>query len=105
MPNAGNLCKIPLFIFQTVSDILSLCKILNIIYLYPTMTQKIVFKRGNLVGDGHPLPAVAEVPLSLICSIPASIVLLVDEHGINDFLSSKLQVVKFYFQYILIYTF
>ncbi|KAH0984956.1 hypothetical protein GBA52_012133 [Prunus armeniaca] len=51
------------------------------------MTQKIVFKRGNLVGDGHPLPAVAEVPLSPICSIPASIVLIVDEHGINDFLS------------------
>ncbi|CAB4305668.1 unnamed protein product [Prunus armeniaca] len=43
-------------------------------------TYKIVFKRGNLVGDGHPLPAVAEVPLSLICSIPASIVLIVDEH-------------------------
>lgn len=62
------------------------------------MTQKIVFKCGNLVGDGHPLPAVAEVPLYLTCSIPTSIVLLADEHGINDFLASKLQVVKIYFQ-------
>ncbi|KAM0958021.1 hypothetical protein EV1_023125 [Malus domestica] len=43
-------------------------------------TYKIVFKRGNMVGDGHPLPAVAEVPLYLTCSVPTSIVLLADEH-------------------------
>lgn len=42
-------------------------------------TYNIVFKRGNLVGDDHPLPAVADVSLSLICSIPTSIVLIADE--------------------------
>ncbi|KAJ4729295.1 nuclear pore complex protein [Melia azedarach] len=42
-------------------------------------TFKLVFKRGNLVGDDHPLPAVAEVSLSLTCSFPSSIALLVDE--------------------------
>ncbi|XP_059670096.1 nuclear pore complex protein GP210 isoform X2 [Cornus florida] len=40
---------------------------------------KVVFKRGNFVGDDHPLPAVAEVQLSLTCSFPTSIVLLADE--------------------------
>lgn len=42
-------------------------------------TYNIVFKRGNLVGDDHPLPTVADVLLSLICSIPTSIVLIADE--------------------------
>ncbi|KAK9225059.1 hypothetical protein WN943_010100 [Citrus x changshan-huyou] len=42
-------------------------------------TFELVFKRGNLVGDDHPLPAVAEVSLSVTCSFPASIALLVDE--------------------------
>ncbi|XP_015576193.2 nuclear pore complex protein GP210 isoform X1 [Ricinus communis] len=39
----------------------------------------LVFKRGNMVGDDHPLPAIAEVILSLTCSIPSSIALIVDE--------------------------
>ncbi|GMP29371.1 hypothetical protein CsSME_00004505 [Camellia sinensis var. sinensis] len=42
-------------------------------------TFRIVFKRGNLVGDDHPLPAVAEVGLSLRCSFPSTIVLIADE--------------------------
>lgn len=45
------------------------------------MLQELVFKRGNLVRDDHPLPAVAEVSLSVTCSFPASIALLVDEPG------------------------
>ncbi|CAB4275364.1 unnamed protein product [Prunus armeniaca] len=47
-------------------------------------TYKIVFKRGNLVGDGHPLPAVAEVPLSPICSIPASIIMVNGHSTVNE---------------------
>ncbi|XP_022740408.1 nuclear pore complex protein GP210 isoform X2 [Durio zibethinus] len=42
-------------------------------------TYKLVFKRGNLVGDDHPLPAIAEVSLSLACSLPSSIVVIADE--------------------------
>ncbi|XVF57995.1 hypothetical protein PTKIN_Ptkin07bG0027000 [Pterospermum kingtungense] len=42
-------------------------------------TYKLVFKRGNLVGDDHPLPEIAEVSLSLACSLPSSIVVIVDE--------------------------
>ncbi|KAA8548147.1 hypothetical protein F0562_004591 [Nyssa sinensis] len=42
-------------------------------------TFKLVFKRGNLVGDDHPLPVVAEVELSLTCAFPSSIVLIADE--------------------------
>jgi len=49
------------------------------------MTQKLRFKRGNLVGDDHPLPSVAEVWLSVMCSIPSSIVLIADEPGIHFF--------------------
>ncbi|KAJ4827574.1 hypothetical protein Tsubulata_004795 [Turnera subulata] len=40
---------------------------------------KLIFKRGNLVGNGHPLPAIAEVGLFLTCSFPSSISLVVDE--------------------------
>ncbi|KAL2335736.1 hypothetical protein Fmac_016949 [Flemingia macrophylla] len=40
---------------------------------------KLLFRRGNLVGDDHPLPSVAEVWLSVKCSIPSSIVLIADE--------------------------
>ncbi|KDP46416.1 hypothetical protein JCGZ_10256 [Jatropha curcas] len=40
---------------------------------------KLVLKRGNMVGDDHPLPAIAEVTFSLTCSIPSSIALIVDE--------------------------
>ncbi|XP_038715182.1 nuclear pore complex protein GP210 isoform X2 [Tripterygium wilfordii] len=42
-------------------------------------TFKLVFKRGNLVGDDHPVPAIEEVSLSLICAFPSTIVLIVDE--------------------------
>ncbi|XP_057962885.1 nuclear pore complex protein GP210 isoform X2 [Malania oleifera] len=42
-------------------------------------TFKLVFKRGNLVGDDHPIPSVAEAELSLSCSLPSSIVLIADE--------------------------
>ncbi|KAH7510680.1 hypothetical protein FEM48_ZijujUnG0099600 [Ziziphus jujuba var. spinosa] len=40
---------------------------------------KIVFKRGNLVADDHPVPVIAEVSLSLTCDVPSSIVLIADE--------------------------
>ncbi|KAK4782397.1 hypothetical protein SAY86_016499 [Trapa natans] len=39
----------------------------------------LIFKRGNLIGDDHPLPVIAERSLDLICSFPSSIVLLADE--------------------------
>ncbi|KAJ0052503.1 hypothetical protein Pint_02808 [Pistacia integerrima] len=42
-------------------------------------TFKLVFKRGNLVGDDHLLPVIAEVSVSLTCSFPSSVALLVDE--------------------------
>lgn len=42
-------------------------------------SYKLGFKRGNLVGNDHPLPSVAEVSLYLSCSIPSSVVLVVDE--------------------------
>ncbi|KAL0662458.1 hypothetical protein Bca4012_099295 [Brassica carinata] len=42
-------------------------------------SYKLVFQRGNLVGVDHPLPAVAEAFLSVQCSLPSSVVLIVDE--------------------------
>ncbi|XP_054801518.1 nuclear pore complex protein GP210 [Prosopis cineraria] len=42
-------------------------------------TYKLLFRRGNLVGDDHPLPSVSEAWLSVTCSIPSSIVLIADE--------------------------
>ncbi|XP_019442522.1 PREDICTED: nuclear pore complex protein GP210 [Lupinus angustifolius] len=42
-------------------------------------TYKLLFKRGNLVGDDHPLPSVGEAWLLVTCSIPSSIVLIADE--------------------------
>lgn len=45
------------------------------------ITQRLIFKRGNLVGDDHPWPAVAEVELLLRCSLPSTIVLIADEPG------------------------
>ncbi|TYJ17177.1 hypothetical protein E1A91_A09G033800v1 [Gossypium mustelinum] len=42
-------------------------------------TYRLVFKRGNLVGDDHSLPALVEASLSLACSLPSSIVVIVDE--------------------------
>ncbi|CAK7329274.1 unnamed protein product [Dovyalis caffra] len=43
--------------------------------------QDLVSKQGDLVGGDHPLPAIAEVALSLTCSFPSSIALIVDEPG------------------------
>ncbi|CAI0454950.1 unnamed protein product [Linum tenue] len=40
---------------------------------------KLVFRRGNLAGDEHPVPTVAEVTLSITCGIPFSIALIIDE--------------------------
>ncbi|XP_045812556.1 nuclear pore complex protein GP210 isoform X2 [Trifolium pratense] len=47
-------------------------------------TFKLLFKRGNLVGDDHRLPSVAEALLPVICSIPSSIVLIADE-PVNEY--------------------
>ncbi|XP_058778625.1 nuclear pore complex protein GP210 isoform X1 [Vicia villosa] len=46
-------------------------------------TFKLLFRRGNLIGDDHPLPSVAEAWLPVICSIPSSIVLIADE-SVNE---------------------
>ncbi|KAG8384867.1 hypothetical protein BUALT_Bualt04G0163000 [Buddleja alternifolia] len=40
---------------------------------------KLIFRRGNLIGEDHHLPAVSEVQLLLMCSFPSSIVIIVDE--------------------------
>lgn len=42
-------------------------------------TYKLVFRRGNLVGNDHPMPAIEETLLSLACSYPSAVVLIVDE--------------------------
>ncbi|XP_020868269.1 nuclear pore complex protein GP210 [Arabidopsis lyrata subsp. lyrata] len=42
-------------------------------------SYKLVFLRGYLVGMDHPVPAVAEALLSVHCSFPSSVVLIVDE--------------------------
>lgn len=42
-------------------------------------TFKLAFKRGNLVGDTHPLPAISEAELILMCDFPSLIVLVADE--------------------------
>ena len=53
------------------------------------MTQTLQFKRGNLIGDGHPTPAIAVVLVSVMCGFPSSIVLIADEPGINCFCLSN----------------
>lgn len=58
------------------------------------MAQKVVFKRGNLVGGDHPFPVVAEAVLSLACSFPSSIVLLADKPGMI-YLFVQLELRKF----------
>nr|GMC67213.1 nuclear pore complex protein GP210 [Ipomoea batatas]GME06981.1 nuclear pore complex protein GP210 [Ipomoea batatas] len=40
---------------------------------------KLTFKRGNLIGNDHPLPAISEVQLLVTCSFPSSIALIADE--------------------------
>ncbi|CAA0820165.1 Nuclear pore complex protein GP210 [Striga hermonthica] len=42
-------------------------------------TFRLVFSRGNLIGEDHRLPVVSEVQLLLVCSFPSSIVILADE--------------------------
>lgn len=60
------------------------------------MIQKLVFKRGNLVGDDHPLPVIVEILSSLSCGHPSSIALIADEPGTHYFLISKLHSVTIY---------
>ncbi|KAE8694382.1 GP210 protein [Hibiscus syriacus] len=56
-------------------------------------TFKLVFKRGNLIGDFHPLPTLEEASLSLVCSLPSSIVVIVDEPvNDRDVIRTKIQV-------------
>lgn len=64
-------------------------------YFWFKMTQELVFKRGNLVGDDHPVPAIAEVLLLVSCSHPSSIVLIADEPGTSS-PSVKLYAVTIY---------
>ncbi|XP_077228958.1 embryo defective 3012 isoform X2 [Tasmannia lanceolata] len=39
----------------------------------------LVFSRGHLAGEGHPLPVVENVELPLICSFPSSVVVIANE--------------------------
>lgn len=43
-----------------------------------------VFSRGNMVGDDHPLPAVADASVSVMCSFPSSITLIANEPGMEN---------------------
>ncbi|GFP93457.1 nuclear pore complex protein gp210 [Phtheirospermum japonicum] len=42
-------------------------------------TFRVIFRRGNLIGENHRLPVISEVQLLLTCSFPSSIVILADE--------------------------
>ncbi|KAH6830507.1 embryo defective 3012 [Perilla frutescens var. hirtella] len=42
-------------------------------------TFKLIFRRGNLMGEGHHLPVVSEVQLMLMCGFPSSIIIIADE--------------------------
>lgn len=64
------------------------------ILILTQMTQKLRFKRGNLVGDGHPTPAIAEVLVSVMCRLPSSIVLIADEPGIVCFYLSCVDSIR-----------
>lgn len=44
-------------------------------------SQTIFFYRGNLVGEDHPTKSVVSVSLSVTCSVPSAITLLIDEPG------------------------
>ncbi|XP_039138500.1 nuclear pore complex protein GP210 isoform X1 [Dioscorea cayenensis subsp. rotundata] len=39
----------------------------------------LLFTRGNLVSDDHPLPTLANLQLAVVCSLPSSITLLANE--------------------------
>lgn len=39
----------------------------------------LTFKRGNLIGEDHPSPAIAKVELPIVCSIPSLITVIADE--------------------------
>ncbi|XP_026442426.1 nuclear pore complex protein GP210-like isoform X1 [Papaver somniferum] len=41
--------------------------------------HQLVFSRGNLIGDDHPLPTIEKVELSVTCSVPSSITLIANE--------------------------
>lgn len=59
------------------------------------MMQQLVFSRGNLIGDDHPLPTIEKVELSVTCSVPSSITLIANEPGMWDVLVT----VTFYFYF------
>lgn len=42
-------------------------------------TFKLIFRRGNLMGEDHHLPVVSEVQLMLMCGFPSSIIIIADE--------------------------
>ncbi|CAM6103477.1 unnamed protein product [Calypogeia fissa] len=42
-------------------------------------THIVIFNRGNLVGNDHPVRAVASASLSVHCAVPSEVVLLIDE--------------------------
>ncbi|XP_072999237.1 nuclear pore complex protein GP210 [Typha latifolia] len=40
---------------------------------------RLLFSRGNLVGPDHPIPAIANVQLPVVCNFPSSITLIANE--------------------------
>lgn len=82
MPGAWILCKFQAFYVIILEfGLTSKVKDDAITSFLLVFIQKVVFLRGNLVGMGHYVPAVAEAFLSVRCSLPSSIVIIVDEPG------------------------
>lgn len=46
------------------------------------LLQKLLFSRGNLVGDDHPNPVLGKLELFVFCAFPSSIALIANEPGI-----------------------
>lgn len=92
MPEAWLLCKLLTFyviiLYLLLKLFISKVKDNAVTSSLFVFIQKLVFLRGNLVGTDHPLPAVAEALLSVHCSLPSSVVLIVDEPGMFNISSS-----------------
>ncbi|KAK8953612.1 hypothetical protein KSP40_PGU015368 [Platanthera guangdongensis] len=66
----------------TSEEILSVTDGAQVSKTFSTGTRlytKILFSRGNLVGRDHPVPTIANLELSVVCSIPSSITLVANE--------------------------
>ncbi|XP_078433278.1 embryo defective 3012 isoform X2 [Wolffia australiana] len=65
--------------------------------LYRILCQEVgnfnvIFYRGNLAGDNHPIAVISLVEMTLVCSLPFSIVLIANEESNTlDAISSSMQ--------------